>query len=91
MAFTVNKTRVLEIAGLDDVNITAPIIEWSRMQNNGDGTVTVLLDIYQDQATYDDPDGSPYEQRSYQINAHPNVDTYLLNELKLLTEFDAAT
>lgn len=91
MAFTVNKIRVLERTGLADVNITAPVVEWSRMQNNRNGTITVVLDIYQDQATYDDPDGQPYEQRSYDINTHPNVDTYLLNELKLLTDFNSAT
>lgn len=91
MAFTINKTRVLKRVGLDDITITAPVVEWSRMQNNGDGTVTVILDIYQDQATFDAPNSKPYETRSYQINTHPNVDTYLLNELKLLTEFDAAT
>jgi len=91
MAFTVNKTRVLERTGLADVSILAPVIEWSRMQNNGDGTITVVLDIYQDQATFDAQEGAPYEQRSYQIDAHPNVDVYLLNELKKLTDFDSAT
>lgn len=90
MSFTVNKPRVLERAGLDDINITAPVIEWYRMENIGGGKILLVLNIYQDQATFD-AGGLPYDQRNYTINTHPNVDTYLLNELKLLTDFDSAT
>lgn len=91
MAFNINKTRLLKMTGLSDVTITSPVFEWSRMQNNGDGTITVILDIYQDKATFDAPNSKPYDQRSYQINTHPNVDKFLSNQLKLIEEFNSIT
>lgn len=90
MAFAVNKTRILQIAGLDDINITAPVIEWHRFENVGGGKVAVILNIYQNQAAFDAGE-KPFEQRSYEINTHPNVDLYLKNELLLLPEFDSIT
>ena len=91
MSFTVGKARVLQVTGLADLNLTAPVVEWVRIQNNGDGTVTVLLDIFENQAAFDDPDVPAVQQISRQINTHPNVDAYLLSELALLPEFDTIT
>lgn len=88
MSFSVGKTRALQVTGLDDIDLTAPVVEWVRIQNNGSGTVTVILDIFADQAAFDDPDIDPVQTISRQINTHPNVDAYLLSELALLPEFD---
>ena len=87
MTILLNKPRALEVVGLDPVNINVPVAEWSRMQNNNDGTVTVIIDFYKDQIAYDNG-VEPFETKSFQINIHPNVDTYLRNELKLLADFD---
>ena len=53
MAFSVNKTRILQVAGLDDISITAPVVEWKRFDNIGNGKVVVILNIYQDQAAFE--------------------------------------
>ena len=90
MSISLNKARAKQIVGLDDIAIPAPVAEWQRMQNNGDGTITVIIDFYKDQQTLDDG-GQPFETKSYQIDTHPNVDNYLKSEFKKLADFDQST
>jgi hypothetical protein len=85
-----NKPRTKAIAGLGDIEIPAPVAEWQRMQNNGDSTVTVIIAFYKDQAALDAGDEA-FDIRSYQINAHANIDTYLKNELIKLSDFNEAS
>ena len=82
----INQPRVLKVLGLGDVSVTSPVADWQKMQNNKDGTVTVIIDFYKDQATAESG-GEPFDTRSYQIDAHVNVDTYLKSELRKQGEF----
>jgi hypothetical protein len=85
-----NKPRAKAVAGLGNIPIPAPIAEWQRMQNNNDGTVTVIIAFYRDQEAVDAGEEA-FDTHSYQINAHANIDTYLKNELIKLSDFNEAS
>jgi len=83
------KSRTLEFAGLIGVSVPSPVYEYDRIQFNKDGTLTVLVNFYQDQAAFDNGESS-FHTQSYQVSAPVALDNLINTELKTLTDFDAA-
>lgn len=88
-AKTLGKARPKFVSGLGNVDIPAPVYDYDRIQFNGDGTLTVVVGFYRDQAAFDAKE-SPYEVFSYQVNEPAALDNLLNTELKTLPDFDAA-
>ena len=91
MAININKALDLQKSGLSGISVTAPVARVSRIYFNEDGlTATVLVDFYQDQASFDDPTIRAYESRSYNIDVPTQLNDALITKLKsAVADFDA--
>ena len=88
-AKALGKARNIELTGVDGVSVPSPVYNYDRIQYNDDGTLTVLIKFWQDQASYDA--GEPhFHVQSYQINEPVSLDNLLNTELKTLPDFDMA-
>lgn len=91
MPLNINKPRPIAAQGLSGLSVSSPVSKIDRAQMNDDGTTTVIVNFFADQAAMDDENGRPFETASFQINTPVNFENQINVELKKLDDFDAAT
>lgn len=87
-AKNLGKARNLDLNGVDGVSVPSPLYDISKIVFNNSGTLTVLVDFYQDQAHVDANDS--FHTESYQVTQPAALDSLIDTELKTLPDFDAA-
>lgn len=87
-AKALGKARDLQVGGLTGISVPSPVFDFKNLQINGDGTISVIVDFYQDQATFD-AGGDAFHTENFQVNAPANLETLIITQLKLLPDFDA--
>ncbi len=90
MSLRIRKVRVASVKGISSVQIAEPVSEWNRMQKNADGTLTIVVNFFENQAALD-AGADPFDIVSYQITEPDGFEALIQVGLKGLSDFDTAT
>jgi len=91
VSLSIGKAVLIPNPGLPGITVPGSISEIQSIQLNGDGTLTVLVDFWADQASFDDPLIVSFLTKSYQIDEPVSFQAIINTELKTLPDFDLAT
>lgn len=90
MSLSIRKERQVRVRGIASSPVPAPVSEWDRIQKNSNGTLTVIVNFFENQAALDSG-AEPFDTISYQVAEPAGLEAIIQTALKSLPDFDVAT